>query len=235
MSHWPRAIVFDLDGTLIDSFPGIAIALDRALESSGRRPVGLEWVRRHVGRGLDRLVRDAVGDDPAAIDDLTGRFGEAYDQVLEPATPAFPEVGEALARLAGTARLAVCSNKPVRWSRRLITHLGWDGLLPVVLGPEDVGAPKPDPAMVRLAVSRLGAAMGDALLVGDMEVDVATGRAAGLPVVGVAGEQDLADALLQAGAVAVLAGVPDLPAWLEANHLRFAAPTPSPRHDGDPS
>jgi phosphoglycolate phosphatase len=234
MTWWPRAIVFDLDGTLVDSFPAIAIALDRALVTSGRGPVGLDWVRRHVGRGLDRLVRDAVGDDPAAVDELVRGFGEAYDEVLEPATPAFPGVGGALTLLAANAHLAVASNKPVVWSRRLVSHLGWSALLPVVLGPEDAGVPKPDPAMAWLALSRLGVAPHHALLVGDMVVDVATGHAAGLPVVGVAGEDDMVDALLEAGAVAVLAGVPQLPTWLEVNHPRFATASPSRRHDRDP-
>ena len=231
MSPWPHAIVLDLDGTLVDSFPGIALALDRALVALGRAPLGLDWVRRHVGRGLASLARDAVGDDTAA--ELVERFGNAYDEVLEASTPPFPGVSEALSRLAAGAALAVASNKPVRWSRRLVAHLGWDDLLPVVLGPEDAGAPKPDPAMVRLALDRIGAEPWDALLVGDMEVDAATGLEAGVTVVGVARDSRSGDVLLAAGAAAVIAGVAALPTWLAAHRHRFATAPPSRRRGGD--
>lgn len=218
--------MLDLDGTLVDSFPAIAAALDRALGTMGRAPLGLPWVRVHVGRGLRRLVEDAVGDrDGAAVEELVRRFSEAYDELLEAATPALPGVDGALGLLAERCLLAVASNKPVRWSRRLVRHLGWSGWLPVVLGPEDAGAPKPDPRMVRLALGRLGTPADRALVVGDMEVDVETGRAAGVPVVAVSPDPSARGRLLEAGAAAAISGVADLPGWLDGRHgISFPAP-----------
>ncbi len=231
---WPRAILLDLDGTLVDSFFAITLALDRALVASGRVPLGLEWTRAHVGRGLRRLIAAAVGaGDDRAVDELMRVFGEHYDRVLETDTRAYPGVPEAVSRLARCTRLAVVSNKPVRWSRRLVAHLAWDEWIPVVVGPEDAGAPKPDPAMVRVALARLGLGAEDALLVGDMVVDVETGQAAGIPVVGVAVDTGDAADLIDAGALAVVPGVHALPDWI-AGHCPGGATFPPHCSHGRP-
>ncbi len=214
----PQLLVFDLDGTLVDSFPGIHRALGLALAELGRPPRDLGWVRRHVGRGVRALMVDAAdGLDP---DHLLERFRLHYDAVVLEQTPAYPGVGDMLAALAPAHLLAIASNKPHRWVAGLIEHLGWSPLFAAVADPETAGVHKPDPSMVLAVLRRLGVAPERALLVGDMPIDARTGRNAGVPVVGVTtGVADEAT-LRQAGCIAVLDSAASLPAWLD----RIAAP-----------
>lgn len=209
----PELLIFDLDGTLVDSFPGIHRALGLALAELGRPPRDLEWVRRHVGRGVRALMVDAAdGLDP---DELLERFRGHYDAVVLAQTPPYPGVGDMLAALAPGHLLAIASNKPHCWVTGLVEHLGWGSLFAAVADPETAGVHKPDPAMVLAVLHRLGVAPDGALLVGDMPVDAETGGNAGVPVVGVtSGVADEAT-LLEAGCIAVLSSAASLPAWLD--------------------
>jgi phosphoglycolate phosphatase len=170
-------------------------------------------VRRHVGRGARRLIDAAAGDslDP---DRLLERFRHHYSEVLTDHTPPFVGVDASLRQLARRHTLAVASNKPLAWVQRLVEHLGWSPLMGAVVGPESGGTHKPDPTMIEVALQRCGCSRTDALLVGDMEVDVTTGRNAGIPVVGVATGSTPAAELLLLGCVVVLESVTELPAWL---------------------
>jgi len=208
----PELLIFDLDGTLVDSFPGIHRALGLALEELGGAPRDLEWVRRHVGRGARALMVDAaVGLDP---DELLDRFRVHYDSVVLAQTPPYAGVVHMLETLAPGHLLAIASNKPHRWVTGLVEHLGWGSLFAAVADPETAGVHKPDPAMVLAVLRRLGVAPDRALLVGDMPVDAETGRNAGVPVVGVtSGVADEAT-LLEAGCIAVLGSAASLPTWL---------------------
>ncbi len=212
---WPRAILLDLDGTLVDSFPALGMALDSALARLGRPPMPSGWVAEHVGHGLAALLASVLPvADGAERARLDAAFRQTYEAIFLAATPAMPGVGAALPRLARRAALAVVSNKPVAWSRCLVAHLGWSDPIRIVVGPETAGATKPAPATVDAALLALGATRGDALMVGDMPVDVATGRAAAVPVVGVHQDAATRRALVAAGALAALPGVSALPAWL---------------------
>jgi len=210
---WPQALIFDLDGTLVDSFPGIMLGLNRALEELELPPRDLAWVRCHVGHGAQRLVADAASDDVAPQRLLEG-FRHHYGEVLCEHTHAYPGVSATLQALVTDHQLAVASNKPRQWVRRLVDHLGWSNLLQAVVGPEDANAHKPDPAMIRIVLEQLGCRREDALLVGDMPVDVATGRAAGIPTVGVTTGSTPAHTLAELGCIAVIAGVHELESWL---------------------
>lgn len=212
---WPRAILLDLDGTLVDSFPALGTALDRALAAVGHPPMGPGWVAAHVGHGLGALLDAAVPGAPAPVRGaLEEAFRASYEGIYLTATPPLPGVPQALAELAHRAVLGVVSNKPVAWSRGLVQALGWSELVGFVAGPETSGAAKPAAAMVDAALLALAATRGEAILVGDMTVDVATGRAAAIPVVGVHRDPSARAALVRAGAVAALAGVADLRGWL---------------------
>jgi len=210
-----RLIVFDLDGTLVDSFPGIRVGLNLALSDLGLRHRDLAWVRRHVGRGASRLIAAAAGED-GDHDALMAAFRLHYSEVLTDTTPPYPGVGGALATLAADHILAIASNKPLSWVERLVDHLGWRGLMASVVGPETTGSHKPDPAMIEAILEQTGCTIGEALLVGDMPVDAETGGNADIPVLGVATGSCPADDLLAAGCVDVISGVPALPRWLES-------------------
>lgn len=214
----PGAVLFDLDGTLSDSFGGIAWALNQVLAGHGLDEKELSWVHGHVGRGSAALVRDAVGPGMSAgdVEALAGEFVSIYGESFAAASPPLPGVRTVLDLVArGTGgRVAVVSNKFARFSRIWLRHWGLAELVAEVVGPETAGVRKPDPATVLPLLERFGVTPVAALLVGDMVVDVATGAAAGVPVVGVAGPTTGERELLAAGAVAVLAGVWELPGWL---------------------
>lgn len=174
-----RAVVFDLDGTLVDSYGPIATSLNAARAAFGLPPVTVERVRRDVGHGLENLIEQHLGPDHVVAG--VGLFRARYEQVFAAGThplPGVPEVPLALAR-AGY-RLALASNKPARFGSRIVAQVGLADAIPVVLGP-DCGIPaKPEPSMLRVALERLGATADQALYVGDMPLDVLTARVAGV-------------------------------------------------------
>lgn len=216
--RWPRAVLFDLDGTLADSFPAIHHALASALTAEGLPPRPLEWVRRKVGRGAAALVADAVGDggDGACVERVRQRYLETYERIPLAATPPLPGAAEALAcAWAGTnGRVGVLSNKLASWSARWLEHWGLGRFVAVVSGPDVTGALKPDPAAVTPVLARLGVDAHGALLVGDMAVDAAAGAGVGLRVVLVGAGGEGAEV---PSAVARLRDLSELPSWLVHN------------------
>jgi phosphoglycolate phosphatase len=177
-----RAVLFDFDGTLADSFGAITASTNHVRRAYGLPDLPEREVRRYVGLGLAQLMTDLVPNAPA--DAAVALYRQHHPTVMLAGTKLMPGVADAVATLAGRAyRLAVCSNKRVEFTRNLVEHLGLRSAVAEVLGPEDVdGRAKPDPAMLLEALRRLGDSPADAVYVGDMAVDVHAGRAAGVPV-----------------------------------------------------
>jgi phosphoglycolate phosphatase len=174
-----RAVLFDFDGTLADSYAAITASVNYVLEHHGRPTLTEAQVRTLVGHGLKQLM-DAIlpGIDPDVAAKL---YREHHPTVMKSHTKLLPGVAEGLKALkAAGVKLGVCSNKPAYFTRALLEMLEIGGYLDVVLGPDDVGAPKPDPTMVLRALERLDVPKEQTLYVGDMEVDVETGRRAGV-------------------------------------------------------
>jgi phosphoglycolate phosphatase len=217
----PAAILFDLDGTLADSFEGIWRALSRALRECALPAVPLPWVREHVGRGVHELVRDAAGE--GAEEALVHRLGRLcmtyYEQGFVLESPPVPGARAVLLHVHArtNGKVAVVSNKLEALCRAWVTGWGLAGLVARVAGPDTFGVRKPHPGAVRPLLAELGVAPGDALLVGDMAVDAATGLAAGVPTVGVRQPWVPQASLRRAGMVAVLFDLRDLPGWLAGN------------------
>jgi phosphoglycolate phosphatase len=228
----PAAVLFDLDGTLADSFAGIRLALNSALAEEGIPERNLGWVRIHVGRGALELVRDAVGEraEDGFLAAMTARYLELYRATYLDHTPPLPGAAEALEfAAAGTAgRVAVVSNKDEELSRLWLRHAGFERYVRVVVGPDTYGVRKPDPGALLPVLRGFGVAPAAALVVGDMVVDVAAGAGVGTPVVGVSAEPAAAEALRAAGATAVLGSVGELPAWLvrHGRGWRYDGPVP---------
>jgi phosphoglycolate phosphatase len=173
--------VFDLDGTLIDSYGAIAECYNHARTSLGEPPLPPAEVRRRVGHGLESLMAEAVGPERAAL--AVTLFRERYDLICETRTTLLPGVGETLARLAAAGLpMGVATNKPARFAVRILRALGQMPPLQAVAGPGPDWPPKPDPAMVQHVLDELSAAPGSSLYVGDMGVDVETARRAGMAV-----------------------------------------------------
>jgi len=180
--------VFDLDGTLIESRHDLATAVNRVRADLGLAPLGVATILGMVGEGARNLVRRALGGapEPALLEHALAIFYEHYDEVCTQQTVGFAGIDELLRRLAASRPLAVLTNKPERFARKIIDHLGWGGLFRMVVGGDTFPTRKPDPQGLVAVAARLDVAVGEVMLVGDSRVDAATADAAGCPLVLVA-------------------------------------------------
>lgn len=206
-------IVFDLDGTLIDGYAGITDALGFAMESLGIAPLPEEQVRVMVGEGLERLLEKAVGADLVPRGVLL--FRERYAQVVDEKTTLLPDVRAVLAALAaGGHTMAVASNKPARFSRRILVAKGVADRFRAIAGPDEETPPKPHPTMLVRLMEDWNAVPGETVVVGDMEIDAEMARAAGCRSVLVPGGSRTEEELALVPADAHLPRLADLPAWI---------------------
>jgi len=215
-----KAVLFDLDGTLIDSLPDIAAAANRLLAAEGRAPLTPAEVRPMIGDGAGRLVERvfaARGGLPGpALAPYLARFVADYEKRAADLTRPFPHVAETLAGLkAEGIRMAVCTNKPSGATALALGTLGLADFFDVVVGGDDAPALKPDPRHLLAAVERLGTSVGDTAMVGDSANDVLAAKAAGIPCVAVSFGY-LRGPVGDLGADAVIDDFRDLPRALAA-------------------
>jgi 2-phosphoglycolate phosphatase len=176
-----RAVLFDFDGTLADSYPAITASVNHVRSLHGLPPLTEPEVRRHVGRAAGYLLQHTV--PIGSLEANTAAYRAHHPSVLRQGTRLMPGAAETLRALHERGLLlGVCSNKPVDFTRELVAYLGIASYLDVVLGPEDVPRPKPAPDMLLAGLARLNVAAEQALYVGDMTVDIQTARAAGVSV-----------------------------------------------------
>jgi phosphoglycolate phosphatase len=175
------AVLFDLDGTLIDSFPAIAASVNHVRSLYHLPPLSVAEVTRYVGRGAALLLRDTVGvGDPKANAEA---YRVHHPSVIQAGTKWLPGALDMLQSLhAQGVKLGVCSNKPIAFTRLILNGTPFQALFDVVLGPEDAGKHKPAPDILLVAMTRLGVAPEKTLYIGDMTVDIETARAAGVRV-----------------------------------------------------
>jgi phosphoglycolate phosphatase len=185
------AIVFDLDGTLVDSAPDLAAATDHVLARHGRPPVGLAGIRTMVGDGARAMLErgfDATGGRPdetefkAALAEFMTWYGAHVADTTKP----FPGVREALTELRALGcSLAVCTNKSERFSRDLLTRLGLLPLFGALVGGDTLPVKKPDGGHILGTLARLGQPARKAVMVGDSINDILAARNAAVPAVAV--------------------------------------------------
>ncbi len=188
----PRLVMFDLDGTLIDSVPDLAEAVDRMLVEMGRAPAGVEKVRDWVGNGARVLVRRALagGLDHAAVgeaetEEALARFLDIYADCHN-LTALYPGVHELLEALSTTAvELAVVTNKPERFVAPLLEQVGLGGYFRWIIGGDTLPQQKPDPAALLQVMHLAGVEAAQSLFIGDSRNDVLAARAAGVPCIAV--------------------------------------------------
>jgi phosphoglycolate phosphatase len=214
-----RGVVFDLDGTLVDGYEGIASGVNAARRAFGLPPLAKDEVRGRVGLGLTHLMGDVLGPERAAAG--AEIFAETYDRVCETETHAVLGLVETLAALRSRGvRIGLASNKPVHFSIRILEHLGVISLFDAIEGPETAGAIKPDPRMIRACLRAMNVEGQDAIYVGDMLIDAEAGDRAGVDVVLVAGGSCSADELRATGRP-VLASLNELLAWIHEAPTRL--------------
>jgi phosphoglycolate phosphatase len=179
----PEALVFDLDGTLIDSRRDITTAVNRMREELELPPLQLEQVVTMVGEGARKLVERALGPDFSReeVDRALARYLLYYWDVCLETTRAYPGVPEMLAALGRSYPLALLSNKGEALSNKVLEGLGLAGHFREILGGDSLPTRKPDPAGLRLLARKLGVPVRRLLLVGDTWVDAETARNAGCP------------------------------------------------------
>lgn len=181
----PKCLVLDLDGTISDSLPDIAGALNRSLARHGKAPLPLDQVRPMVGDGVAVLFQRgyaARGLTPSPEDMAEGLADYTAHSTDE--TVLYPGALEALQALKAAGwRLAVCTNKPEAPARILLGHLGVLPLLDAVGAGDSFPVKKPDPDHIRLTLAAAGADRAEAVMIGDHHNDVAAGKGAGLPTI----------------------------------------------------
>jgi phosphoglycolate phosphatase len=184
-------VVFDLDGTLVDTAPDLIGALNFVLDREGLPPVPLESARTMIGAGARALLERGLEVDGrhAGVDDtnrLTADFIEYYAAHIADASRPFDGLESALDHLAAKGyRFAVCTNKLEWLSKRLLDRLGLSGRFAAICGADTFGISKPDPAILRQTVARAGGQLSGAIMVGDAGPDIGVARRAGIPVIGV--------------------------------------------------
>jgi len=187
----PRTVVFDLDGTLVDTAPDLIDALNFVLDREGLPSVPLRSARNLIGAGARRLIERGLelegrAASPAEITRMTGDFIAYYAEHITDGSRPFEGLENALDDLNSRGyRFAVCTNKLEWLSKLLLDRLGLSDRFSAICGADTFGVSKPDPAILRQTVVRAGGDISSAIMVGDAGTDVGVARRAGVPVIGV--------------------------------------------------
>ena len=183
MGHVRRLIVFDLDGTLIDSRRDLAAAANALIVERGGSPLDEHAIGRMVGEGAAVLVQRALAAADLPLEPgSVARFLELYDERLLDTTTPYPGIPDVVATLARSGTVAVLTNKPIAPSRRILDALGLAPLVSETIGGDSNFPKKPDPASLLHLMTRFGAAADETVLVGDSRIDHETARRAGVRV-----------------------------------------------------
>jgi phosphoglycolate phosphatase len=186
-----RTIVFDLDGTLVDTAPDLISTLNVVLAGEGLSLVSYDAARRMIGGGSRRMIERALiaegrNVSGAELDRMFRIFIDHYSAHIADRSRPFPHLESALRRLIGEGcRLAVCTNKLEWLSVRLLDTLKLSRYFAAICGQDTFGIQKPDPQMLRLTIRRAGGEVQRAIMIGDSMTDMRTARAANVPVIAV--------------------------------------------------
>lgn len=182
-----KLVLFDLDGTLIDTAPDLAHSMDLVMRELHLPTQGLKKVRRFIGHGVRRLVEDIVSTElegkpaKATLDKALGAFNEHYREQLVQKSSLYPGVPECLQTLRSRGvKLACVTNKPKAFTEPLLEHFLIDGHFDLVLSGDSLQKKKPDPFPLVHACQRLAVEVADSIMVGDSSNDILAARNAGM-------------------------------------------------------
>ncbi|SFR81995.1 phosphoglycolate phosphatase [Marinobacter daqiaonensis] len=192
--QWPGVALFDLDGTLVDSAPDVAAAVNHMLETFDRKPVDAEKVSHWVGNGSEELVRRALTGrvdwraaeplDDALVNDALNHYLNSYEELNGAHSTVYEGVEPFLRHLHEQGcRMGVVTNKPERFISPLLEQMGLEHWFDRAVGGDTLAVRKPDAGPLLLAMHALGGNLGNTVMIGDSAADVEAARNAGLPSV----------------------------------------------------
>jgi len=177
-----RAVIFDLDGTLVDSYQALTNAVNFVREARGLPVLPSEIIRASVGEGVEKLLARVMETD-ALAPEVQHQFEARYDEICCEQSSMLGEVTQVLDELhAAGIRMAVCTNKPTSFSEKILESLGAAKYFDSIAGPDRAGARKPDPRHLTYVLETTGCDKDAALFVGDMPIDITTARNCGVDV-----------------------------------------------------
>ena len=215
-NRFPALVLFDLDGTLLDSAPDMAATVNRMRAARGQGPMALEALRPHVSRGSRAMSAAAFPELGGAVDGAMIReFLDTYEQELGRHSLLFDGVPELLEAIeAAGSRWGIVTNKPEYLARQVLPALGWDRRSAILIGGDTLPERKPHPLPLLHAARQLGVAIADCAYVGDDRRDIESARAAGMrSVVALWGYRPDDEDPRTWGGDAQVAGARDLLAW----------------------
>lgn len=184
-------IIFDLDGTLVETAPDLVATLNVVLASEGMAPVPYEIARNYVGGGAKLMIARGIEAEGRTVDDATldrmfADFIAYYAANVAVHSRPYPGLTEALDLLSERGwRFAVCTNKLEHLSVLLLNELNLTHRFEAICGQDTFGIQKPDPEILRRTIAAAGGDMRQSIMIGDSETDILTARAAGIPVIAV--------------------------------------------------
>lgn len=187
----PKLVLFDLDGTLVDSVPDLAHAIDRMLLELGKETAGIERVRSWVGNGASVLVQRALAGsieaqigNPDEFEKAYALFLKFYGEHTADQSCLYEGVEECLVALQNQQiKMGLVTNKPIQFTRTMLAGFKLDDYFDVVIGGDSLPQKKPSPEPLLEAMASCSATPSETLMVGDSKSDVGAARAAGCPVI----------------------------------------------------
>jgi len=200
-----KAVIFDLDGTLVNSLEDLADATNFALKFFGQQVHNTEAFKQMVGEGTRTLISRALPTDKQGlIEEVLVKMREKYDQILLNKSRPYKGLQEVVTELAKKKiKLAVLTNKDEKMAQKIVSHF-FNGLFQIVKGTIEAVAVKPQPTAVLQVLAQLGVKPEETIFVGDSKIDVQTAKAAGIKAVGVSWGFRGRGELIEAGADAVI-------------------------------
>jgi len=191
MSKNPTAVIFDLDGTLVDSAPDLTAALNYVLRRAGRPGISIPRVRHLVGNGARAMITKGFSEsgtlpDADGIDAILQDFLSYYEKNIADQSTIFPGVPDVLKELIGREiPLGLCTNKSIRLARKLMTEIGLAKYFPVMTGGDSFDYQKPDPRHLTETLGLMNCPVSGAVMVGDTANDIIAAQKAGMASIGI--------------------------------------------------